>query len=115
MAFFNSGISNFRYFDLRIATKGSELYSCHALYGMNIIDALQIINRMLDTHSTEVVILDFQHFYNLAYSDHSYLISQIYFIFGHKLCAFQEDVTELTLGRLQKEGKQVRSLLRDCY
>lgn len=87
--------------------KGSELYSCHALYGMNIIDALVILNQMLDQHSKEVVILDFQHFYELAYSDHSYLISQIYFIFGDKLCAFHEDVTELTLGKLQKQGKQV--------
>lgn len=96
-----------RYFDLRVATKRSKIYSCHALYGMNIIKALHVLNEMLQKYTKEIIILDFQCFYNFQNSHHFFLSHKIHSIFGKKLCPLFEDVSCLTVERLQMNKFQV--------
>lgn len=97
----------YRYYDLRVAVKESKIYSCHALYGMDIVDALEILNRALLSHREEVVILDFQHFYGFEDSHHLFLVDTLYSIFGARLCTPPKDLSHVTLHWLQERGVQV--------
>lgn len=74
---------------------------------MDIVDALQILNQALLSHRQEVVILDFQHFYNFEYSHHLFLVDMLYSIFGERLCTQPEDLSHVTLHWLQEGGVQV--------
>lgn len=59
-----------------------KLRVLHCLYGQEILDILKDIQTFLDDHLQEVVILDFQHFFQCSDADHAFLINQIQTIFG---------------------------------
>lgn len=80
-----------RYFDMRVVYRDSEnrFYTCHGLYGEELSAVLRQINAFLESHPKEVIILDFNHLYNML-SDktgdkHPELISLIQRTFGNKL------------------------------
>lgn len=77
------------------------------LCGIDIIDALRNLNEMLEVHSKEVILLDFQNFYEIKHSDHLYLIQKIHHIFERKLCPCPRNVSQLTLNELQIQKIQV--------
>lgn len=103
-----------RYFDLRISSKpGKEdLYFIHMLYGLSVEDGLKQINRYLDDHPREVVLLDLNHFYNVTEDQHNALITAFVEIFGEKVCP-RQDIKDVTLGRLWANRQQVLIFYHD--
>lgn len=103
-----------RYFDLRIASKpGSEdTYFIHCLYGSKVEASLQEINGYLEEHPTEVIILDFNHFYGMNESMHKQFMSVILETFGAKICP-QKDMQSLTLDELWQNKFQVVVIYQD--
>ncbi|XP_047108565.1 PI-PLC X domain-containing protein 3 isoform X1 [Schistocerca piceifrons] len=105
-----------RYFDLRVATKKNckELYFVHGLYGSEISSLLQEVRAFLDTHQGEVVILDFQHFYNFSIEDHSQLVSLLDCVFNGMICPAISDVKSISLSWMIEKGFQVIVIYRDA-
>ena len=80
----NAGI---RYFDFRVAVhpRTKEFRFVHGLYGGLVSNALTDILNFLTNTYKEVLILDFNHFYNMTKSDHENLLSEIVTRFGYWL------------------------------
>lgn len=99
-----------RYFDLRVSSKpgetGQEIYFIHGLFGIKVWDGLMEINNFLTHHPTEVVFLDFNHFYAMDNNHHLYLIRRMQEIFESKLCT-KECVENVTLQSLWDKQQQV--------
>ncbi|XP_071961416.1 PI-PLC X domain-containing protein 3-like [Antedon mediterranea] len=81
----NCGI---RYLDLRVATSKTEegLFFVHGLYGCSVETGLGEIKDWVDNHPNEILLLDFNHLYNMEVKDHQYLTQQLQEKFGRKLC-----------------------------
>jgi len=78
----------------------------HALYGESINRPLAKIQKFLEDHSGEVVILDFQHTYSFTDEDHNFLVERIENIFKNKLCPKTEIISSLTLEYMKQKGHQ---------
>lgn len=104
-----------RYFDLRVASKqGSEdVFFVHGLYGSKVQTCMEEINEFLSEHSKEIVLLDFNHFFNISQDQHQSLMNMLLEIFGCKLCPFL-NVTSTTLEMLWANGLQVIVFYNDC-
>ncbi|XP_077151461.1 PI-PLC X domain-containing protein 2 [Ranitomeya variabilis] len=102
--------SGIRYFDLRVSSKPEEaeieIYFIHGLYGIKVWDGLTEINTFLTNHSTEVVLLDFNHFYAMDNEHHLYLVNMLREVFGSKLC-ITDCVENITLQYLWEKKYQV--------
>lgn len=100
-----------RYFDLRIATSSSpgnsNLYIVHGLYGYTIDTFFAEAKAFLDEHPREVLLLHFQHFYNMYDDDHQRLLHKLNSSFGALMCQFTEKLENLTLTSLWRKGSQV--------
>ncbi|KAK3101616.1 hypothetical protein FSP39_004891 [Pinctada imbricata] len=79
-----------RYLDLRVCGKpeSADLYFVHGLYGQRVSDGLRDIERFLHLHPQEIILLDFNHFYNMTPDDHTILLNEIKDIFGAKLAEY---------------------------
>nr|XP_003703232.1 PREDICTED: PI-PLC X domain-containing protein 3 [Megachile rotundata] len=110
----NGGI---RYLDLRVATKpqNGDIYFVHGLYGSKIYQPLQEVAGWLSSHSNEIVILDFQHFYSFSEMDHRHLVETIFRIFQTKLCPIASTFNHITLNWLALERYQVIVIYRNIY
>ncbi|XP_014236441.1 PI-PLC X domain-containing protein 3-like isoform X1 [Trichogramma pretiosum] len=77
-----------RFLDLRLATKkmDNKFYFVHGLYGGEIGPPLRQVADWLTKHPEEVVIMDFQHFYNFTEQHHRDLMYLIKDIFRGKMC-----------------------------
>jgi hypothetical protein len=113
----NAGV---RYFDFRVVyarrTKPEhEFRFCHALPGPYIVVMCRQINQFVKEHRSEVVIIDFQHFYNMTLNEHAKLIHFCKTIFGAKLCPrlFQGLGPILSLMFLQQRRIQVIIIYRE--
>ncbi|XP_054710629.1 PI-PLC X domain-containing protein 3-like [Uloborus diversus] len=104
-----------RYFDLRVAKRAEDglLYIVHGLYGAETKNVLKSMQEFLATHSKEVVLLDFQHLYEMNHFDHHKLLHQLTETFGPMLCPYVADLTEFTLSWLWERGFQVVVFYRD--
>ena len=78
-----------RYLDLRTAHLGAqevrtsdELRVVHGLVGVGTLVVLRQVKAFLDKTSLEVVVLDFQHFYQVKSGAHELLLASILQIFG---------------------------------
>ncbi|GFO44982.1 PI-PLC X domain-containing protein 2 [Plakobranchus ocellatus] len=98
-----------RYFDLRVATypDSRELYLVHTLYGPSVEDMLSDVDAFLNEHPGEIVLLDFNHFYDMDVSDHEALLTRLLTVFGSKLCAADYPVSDMSLDRMISQGKRV--------
>ncbi|XP_050523988.1 PI-PLC X domain-containing protein 2 isoform X2 [Daktulosphaira vitifoliae] len=110
----NQLLLGIRYFDLRMATKPNDInfYTVHALYGDPIIIELINIKNFLDSHTNEIIILDFQHFYNFLEADHVRLTIILKSIFQNKVCPMPNVVEKLTLEVMRKNKWQVIIIYR---
>jgi len=79
----------------------------HALYGESISTPLAKIVNFLKTHSSEVIILDFQHTYSFTEEDHHFLVEKIQTLFENMLCPKNEPMSALTLDYMKKKGYRV--------
>lgn len=97
-----------RYFDLRIAVNPNDgmLYLVHGLYSLTLENCLKEINLFLNNHPKEVVLLDFNHFYEFTESVHENCLAMIMDIFGNKLCPLLDPSTT-NLSILNENGLQV--------
>lgn len=104
-----------RYFDLRVAKcpDDSLLYIVHGLYGTEVKNVLKTMQEFLTTHSKEVLLLDFQHLYEMDHFDHHKLLHHLTETFGAMLCPYVADLTEFTLSWLWERGFQVVVFYRD--
>ena len=97
-----------RFFDFRVAfqTSTNQLHFVHGLYGPKVEPCLQEINSFLESCPKEIIILDFNHFYNMSSEAHHQLLSMLSDIFGKKICSFN-DMESITLNKLWTENLQV--------
>ncbi|XP_072026187.1 LOW QUALITY PROTEIN: PI-PLC X domain-containing protein 3-like [Amphiura filiformis] len=81
-----------RYLDLRMSPRAhtSDLFFVHGLFGNTVESGLREINEWLDAHPKEVVLIDFNHFYDMSAEDHQILVLQIQQIFGDKVCPLMD-------------------------
>lgn len=68
-----------RYFDMRISSRpgSSELFVVHGLYGPTVDSCLDSLAAFLDEHCYEIVLLDFNHFYNMDNAAHDRLVKAL--------------------------------------
>ncbi|VDM44494.1 unnamed protein product [Toxocara canis] len=104
-------VAGIRYFDMRVSvpscTSISGMRVLHALYGDEVYRILAEMNAFLETHSHEVIIVDFNHLYNFNAIAYKQLLKTIEMSFGiQKLCP-REELTHLTLDDMWKNGHQV--------
>ena len=59
----NNGI---RYFDFRVCYAKSDFYLCHTMLGDLVSDALKNIQTFAQAHPSEIIIVDFNHFYGIT-------------------------------------------------
>jgi len=111
----NNGI---RYLDLRVASNASndKLYFVHALFCEEITEPFEDLLGFLQKHPKEVVILDFQHFYDFSSQHHIQLISFIMKLFDGKIFVRsleESNLIHLTLSGAYKYGKQMVVIYRN--
>lgn len=121
-----------RYFDIRIATKSdshdrlgtqsesgtehgdTKLFCVHGLYGRRIDECLSNMASYLEDHGSEVVILDFNHFYEVSYEAHHCLIGKIRDRFGSKLCPVHHHLRDVSLRFMWQNGYQLIVFYHQC-
>ena len=114
----NGGI---RYFDLRVATKSNDenVYFLHGLYGAEVSQPLNDVADWLSNHPHEVIIIDFQHFYNFTEDHHESLINQVKNVFRDKMCPVLSTLDTITLQWMNIKRHQVfvvyRNLIAQKY
>lgn len=103
--------SGIRYFDIRVATKSdaSDQFFCvHSLYGLSVDECLESVATYLglEEHRREIVILDFNHFYEVSDDAHELLFKKIRESFGSKLCPFNPN-DDVSLKFMWDKGYQL--------
>jgi hypothetical protein len=97
-----------RYFDIRVGSRADtdELYAVHGLYGPTIDSCLCSLDKFLDSHPEEIVLLDFNHFYDMDSSAHHRLVDSLLHRFSSRMCPVM-DMSCLTLRTLWDTGLQL--------
>ncbi len=95
--------SGVRYLDLRTSlhTSSNVMRVVHAMYGCKIDVVLTSIKEFLALYPNEIIILDFNHFYNMTTSSHQTLCKKIIATFGN-LMINQTQTPGITLNELWK-------------
>lgn len=98
-----------RYFDFRIAYRkeSDEFRVVHSLYGSEVEGILEEIKLFLRENSKEVVLLDFNHLYDMEVEEHLRLGSLINQCFGQMLHSPRKDLSIASLQELWLAGEQV--------
>ena len=73
----------------------------------------KILTPFLADHESEIVILDFQHFYSFTQENHSYLMSLIDSQFGNKLCPLSRIISHISLRWMKDKNYQVIAIYRN--
>lgn len=96
-----------------MATKinNTNFYTVHALYGDPVLKELMYIKTFLMSHSKEILILDFQHFYNFSEVDHNRLSSILKSLFHNMICPKSYPVGKLNLNIMRTNGWQVMEII----
>lgn len=92
-----------------MATKpnDSKFYTVHALYGDPVMKELVNIKEFLVSHSKEIVVMDFQHFYNFSETDHNRLLLVLKSLFDTMICPYSCPVEKLNLNVMRTNCWQV--------
>lgn len=106
--FRNQLSSGIRYFDLRIASRSGsqDIHFVHGLYGTTVEEGVNEILEFLDSNKKEIVILDFNHLYNMNEDQHRIFLNMLVEKCGDKLCLFV-GLENLTLNMLWENGLQI--------
>jgi hypothetical protein len=100
-----------RYLDLRVVRwKDDKFYTCHSLYGESLSDVLNEIKIFTEAHPEEILILDFNHLYNMKEekkSWHAALIKQITSALGLKMASSSEFQVRSTIQALWGKQKSI--------
>ncbi|OGT52051.1 MAG: hypothetical protein A3F17_03670 [Gammaproteobacteria bacterium RIFCSPHIGHO2_12_FULL_41_15] len=96
-----------RYLDLRTCyLRDFEFFTAHTLVSRNLLVVIEQIVRFQQENPEELIILDFNHFYNMREKEHLQLINFIQREFGDKL-ALETLTPEVTCGALWKTTYRV--------
>lgn len=78
-----------RYLDLRVTVDDGKFYFVHTLRTSSTVRELLVpVKDFVNAHDGEIVILDFQHFYDLNKEDHVRFYNMLKDLFGDKLAPF---------------------------
>ena len=93
---------------MRVSSRSnnSDLFFVHGLFGKTVESGMREINEWLEEHPKEVVLIDFNHFYEMTAEDHQVLTLQIPQIFGDKVCPLM-DINKTALNVLWANKWQV--------
>lgn len=110
--------SGIRYFDLRTAYNkhDNQLFFVHGVYCIDITQPLEELVKFLATHPKELVILDFQHFYDFSREQHRELCKYLNVLFGSKIYerfAADEKFSTFTLAEAFATAKQLIIIYRE--
>nr|XP_002738394.2 PREDICTED: PI-PLC X domain-containing protein 3-like [Saccoglossus kowalevskii] len=105
-----------RYFDMRISKQDGkpDIHLAHGLFAGRVIDAMNEINKWLDEHPKEVVLIDFNHVYQMDETHHLDLFDKFADIFSHKICP-RMDCKDCTLEFLRENKWQVIIFYQDDF
>lgn len=104
-----------RYFDLRVGEEDNKLYYTHGLFAMEVFEPLYEIKLFLLKHPQEVIIIDFQHFYQLQVWNHMQLHNQLLQVFEGMLFSSNDgNLQDFTLNRCISLGRQILIIYRRC-
>jgi hypothetical protein len=101
-----------RYIDLRVAGKECRVPKvwtettpalCHSMKSLEVSQAIEQIRDFLTTNNREVVILDFQHFYEVSDTQHNDIIAKLQDLLGVAAVDFQQHKANVTLSQLEPE------------
>ena len=103
-----------RYLDFRAAIRDedSKFYLLHRLYGAELSESLEDVKRFALKHPKEVIIIHFQHFYNMATEAHEKLVGKLYSTLGDLLYPPGEKAVNATLQEIWQSGKNIVVLYR---
>lgn len=102
-----------RYLDIRTSFRKGQFMFCHGLYACDSLQPLEEVNRFLEAHPKEVVILDFQHVYQCDRTLHQKYCDTIISIFGRKILPRKEtDLRQCSLKSMADAGQQVIVIYR---
>lgn len=93
-----------------------NFYFVHALFCEEISEPFRHLNKFLDEHPKEFVILDFQHFYDFQAHHHQQMIQIVMLMFKHKLferALYESNLNQLTLANAHATGKQTLIIYRN--
>jgi hypothetical protein len=82
---------------------------CHSLASIDPEVVLSDIQTFLDDNPSEILLVNFEHFYNMGPDDYGKLINDIFTAFGSKLVPRSQaaNIPTLTLGHLYAQGQQI--------
>ena len=105
-----------RYLDLRTASvKGKpDLRIVHGLVGGPVLEVLEQVSAFLAANPHEIVILDFQHFYEVSQAQQAALLGQCLELFGVAGCIPPEKAKTATIGELWTAKTRVLLLWGDA-
>lgn len=93
-----------------------KFYFVHSLYAGEVEDTLSCLNDFCDMSNEEVIILDFQHFYDFDKTKHKLLKDYLLREFGDKFYGRNQGKTELkdiTLEKVAQLKKQIIVIYRE--
>jgi hypothetical protein len=95
-----------------MATKinDTNFYTVHALYGDPVMKELINIKTFLMSHTKEILILDFQHFYQFSKADHNRLLTILKSLFHNMICPKTYPVEKLNLNIMRTNSWQVMKI-----
>ena len=98
-----------RYLDLRVAYRAEDkkIRIVHGLFGWTIEEVLDEVNRFLAKYPKEIVILHFQHFYNMDQAAHETLACTLDASFSNILRAPGAQGPNVTLQEMWENEKKV--------
>lgn len=113
-SFYEQLAGGIRYLDLRVQGDNGGFVTVHGLFGAYIKDLFIQVNQFCSRRQfdKEVLILDFNHFYEMTPALHRELATAIGQAFGDKLIDKSEG-QDVTLGRLWQTSKRILVLYDD--
>uniref|UniRef100_A0A1A9WEX1 Phosphatidylinositol-specific phospholipase C X domain-containing protein n=1 Tax=Glossina brevipalpis TaxID=37001 RepID=A0A1A9WEX1_9MUSC len=104
-----------RYFDLRVAFYNDKYYYTHGLLAMEWKNPLIELIKYLESHPLEVVILDFQHFYDMTTLQHIEFQSNLLDLFEKRLYLPKDGLLQdFTIQKSKDINKQILLIYRKC-
>ena len=115
-------MAGIRYLDLRVALRkeDNQFRVLHGLYGIAIEEALEDVKRFMVKHPKEIVILDFNHFYNMDCTAHQRLADTLLAMFSEIFRVPGEERMNVSLQDMWGNEEKVIILYHDyevisCY
>lgn len=95
-----------RYFDLRLSNRNGKIWTSHSLYSVPVDKVLDDVKKFITSNPREIIILDFNHFYQFDQEIHDQMAKLLFERFGNKMAEPSLECS-VTVGRLWQDNKQL--------